>query len=166
MAEKDKIFESKIKQTGIFDFKETYRFAYTWLVDNGYDVMENVYSEKVAGGAKEIEIEWVAERKVSDYFKFEIKANWRILAMTDVEVEENGKKVKMNKGQVEIKAKGTLIKDWEAKWEGQPIWKFFRGVYDKYIIRARIEQYEGKIFGEADEFLSQIKSFLAIEGMH
>jgi hypothetical protein len=41
-----------------------------------------------------------------------------------------------------------------------------RGVYDKYIVRARVEDYERKLFGEADEFLAQMKAFLALEGKH
>lgn len=166
MAEKDTIFEGKVKQTDIFDFKELYNFLYKWLVDEGYKVDEKNYSEKVTPGGKEIEIEWEAKKKVSDYFRFVLKPKWRILGMTDVEVEKNGKKFKMNKGQVEIKLGAILEKDYEARWEGNPFYKFLRDVYNKYIIRARIEDYERKLFGEADEFLAQIKAFLALEGKH
>ena len=166
MSEKDNVFKGKVKQTGIFDFKEFYRFCYTWLVDEGYLVSEKTYSEKITPGGKEVEIEWNATRKISDYFRFVMKVNWRILGMTDVEAEENGKKLKMNKGQVEISIAATLEKDYEHRWEGNAFKKFLRGMYDKYIIRGRIDQYEGKIFMEADEFLAQVKSFLAISGQH
>ena len=96
MSEKDKVFDSKIKQASVFEFKEFYRFLYTWLSDNEYDVTEKVYSEKITPSGKEIEIEWEADRKISDYFKFVIKVTWRILGMVDVEVQKDGKKAKMN----------------------------------------------------------------------
>jgi hypothetical protein len=166
MAELDNVFKGKVKQTGIFDFKELYRFTYSWLVDEGYLVTEKTYSEKITPGGKEIEIAWEAKRKISDYFRFIIKASWRILGMTSVEVEENGKKIKLDKGQVEIKIEATIEKDYEHRWENNAFTKFLRGAYDKYIIRGRIDQYEGKIFLEADEFIAQIKSFLAISGSH
>ena len=166
MAEKDTIFEGKVKQTDIFDFKEMYNFLYKWLVDEGYKVDEKVYSEKVTAGGKEIDIEWEAKKKVSDYFRFVIKPKWKILGMTSVDVERDGKKIGMNKGQVEIKVGAILEKDYESRWENSAFLKFLRGVYDKYIIRARVEGYEKKIFGEADEFLAQMKSFLALEGKH
>jgi hypothetical protein len=166
MAEKDTIFTGKVKQGGLFDFKELYRFCYVWLVDHDYFVTEKVYSEKVGAGGKEIEIEWEAKRKISDYFRFTIKVNWRIIGLNDAEAEdkETGKKVKLNKGNVELKVAGVLEMDYESKWESSPFLKFMRGIYDRYVIRVRIDQYEGKIFGECDEFLAQARAFLAIEG--
>lgn len=167
--EKDNVFSGKVKQTGIFDYKELYRFCYTWLVDKGYYVVEKSYSEKVGGGgAKEVEISWEATRKISDYFRFNLKLDWRIIGMTSVDVEdkETGQKKGMNKGNPEIKISAVLEKDYESKWEGNTFNKFLRGIYDRYIIRTRIEQYEIKIFSEADELLAQIKAFLALEGQH
>ena len=166
MAEKDTIFTGKIKQTGIFDFKEFYRFCYSWLIDKDYFLTEKSYSEKISPNGKEIEIEWEARRKISDYFRFFLRINWRILGMTQVEVEEDGKKMKMNKGYIEVKCVGVLEKDYQSLWEANAFLKFLRGVYDRYIIRVRIDQYEGKIFMECDEFLAQAKAFLAIEGKH
>jgi len=166
MSELDKVFSGKVKQTGIFDFKELYRYCYSWLVDEGYLLTEKNYNEKINPNGKEIEIIWDARKKISDYFRFVMKVTWRILGMTTVEVEENGKKLKMDKAQVEIKVEATLEKDYEHRWENNAFTKFLRGAYDKYIIRGRIDQYEGKLFVETDEFLAQIKSFLAISGMH
>jgi len=83
--------------------------------------------------------------------------------MNDVEVNSNGKKIKLQKGDVEVKIQGYLIKDYEHRWEDSPFFKFLRGVYNRYIIRARIEAYEAKLFGECDEVAAQIKGFLAID---
>jgi len=86
--------------------------------------------------------------------------------MTDVEVEKDGVKIKMNKGQVELGIKGYLERDYEKRWEGRAFRKFLRGLYDRYVIKHRIDQYEGKLFGEFDEFSGQMKSFLTLEGQH
>ncbi len=165
MVEKDTIYESKIKHTGTTDFKELYQFLYTWLTDEGYDVYEKKYSEKVAGDVKEeIKIEWEAKKKISDYFRNVIKSKWRIVNMKDVEVQQGNRKIKMQKGIFEIKFEGILQKDYENKWEKTPIMKFLRGLYDKYVIQTRIEHYEEKLFSKTNDIVEQAKAFLTITG--
>ena len=166
MAEKDNVFSGKLKHKGIFDFKDFYRFAYMWLVDKNYWVIEKEYSEKVQQNGKEVVIQWDATRRISDYFRFDLKIEWRIIGMKDVDVEKNGDKLTLNKGDMEIKLSATLVKDYESRWENTSFYKFLRGMYDRYIIRGRIEDYEGKIFMEGEELLAQLKSFLALEGNH
>ena len=165
MAEKDKILEQTLKRRGPFDFKETYQFMYRWLTEEGYDVEEKKYEEKVAGESKDIEVNWVCEKKVSDYFKNEMKILIRVTGMKDVEVEKGGERVKMNQGTFTGKISGSLVKDWESTWEGNPLGKFLRGVYDKFVVEGRIKNYEGKIAGDVDELTEQIKAFLSITGM-
>ena len=165
MPEKDIIFKTKIKHKGVFNFSELYRILHDWLLDQNYDVNEKAYKELiVAGGARDIEVEWEATKKVSDYFKFEIKSKLRIFGMTNVEVEIDGEKQKMNKGQLELDVACAIMKDYELTWEKRPSLKFLRGLYDKYLIKDRSIQFENKIIAEMDEFVAQAKSFLALTG--
>ena len=166
MSEKDKIYKGKIKQSGIFSFKDLYAFLYDWLKEEGYDILEKSYSEKVSGDSKQIEISWDATKEVSDYFKFQIKVEWQILGMKSVDVQREDKKIKMDSGSLEVKFTGVLLKDYEDRWENQPFWKFMRGVYDRYIIKSRIDEYQIKLFEEVEDVVSQCKSFLAIEARH
>jgi len=164
MAEKDTIFKGKIKQEGIFNFQDFYSFAYKWLKDEGYKVKEKSYGEKVMGDAKELLIIWESEKKVSDYFKFKIKMTWLILNMKKIKVKRENKEISMNSGTAEIRFEAILEKDYENKWEDAPIWKFLRGIYDRYIVKSRIDQYEDDLRDELDELIAQSKAFLAIEG--
>ncbi len=164
MAEKDTIFKGKVQKKGIFDFKEFYKFTYDWLCGEDYKVIEKKYSEEITGDSKKIEIKWEAKKKISDYFRFMIKADWKVINLKDIEVQREGRKIKMNSGEPEIKVTGILVKDYEHRWEDQPFWKFLRGIYDRYIIKSRIEEYQDKIKEETEEFIAQCKSFLALEG--
>lgn len=165
MSETTTVFAEKLKHTGLWDFKEFYNFCFLWLRDEGYIVEEHEYNEKILSGGKEIVIKWKAWRKISDYFKYIIKVNWRILRMQDVEIElENGNKGKTNKGEVELKVEGQLEKDWEDRWERSPSYKFFRGIYDKYIIRTTTDQYEDDLADKCASFVSQCKAFLDLGG--
>ncbi len=164
MSEKDLIFESKVKYVGVFSFKDFYKFCYDWLVDEtGLTVVEKKYEEKILGDAKNIEAEWECTKKVSDYFKFEIIVKFRLVNVTEVEVNLGGAKVKANKGEVNIAVKATLIKDYDGKWEVSPFKKFLRGTYEKWVIPSRIEQYKDKLKEQTEEFLAQAKAYLALE---
>ncbi len=165
MAEKDTIFSSNIKHTGLFSFKDYYKFCYDWLrEETGLDINEDKYVEKLAGDAKTIEVEWTGTRKVTDYFKFEIKVAFRVDNMKNVEVTQNAKKIKMNDGALKTTVKGTLVRDYDGKFEKSAFKKFLRSIYEKWIIKSRIDQFEAKLFGDCDDFLNQGKAYLDLEG--
>ncbi len=165
MAEKDTIFSSKVKYKGIFNFKDFYQFCYEWLSDEtGLTVEEEEYSEKISGPVKDIDVKWSGSKKVSDYFKNEVKVEFKIIAMSEVEINQGGTKIKTNKGEVGIKVKGILVKDYEGKFETTAKMKFWRGIYEKWIIGGRVKEYEDKLAGKCDEFLGQAKAFLDISG--
>jgi hypothetical protein len=84
--------------------------------------------------------------------------------MEDVEVLQDKVKVRMNKGLIEVKISSTIIKDYQGKFEQNAFKKFLRGIYEKWVIPSRISQYETKLVGDSDEFLSQIKAYLDLEG--
>ena len=155
MAESDRIFSSKIKYDGLMDFKEFYKFCYQWLTEEaGLDVAENKYAENISGDSKNIKVEWGGSRKVTDYFKFQVGVVFEVLNLTSVEITQEGKKIKMNKGSVEVSIKGTLVKDYDGKFEQTSTQKFMRSIYEKWVIYSRIKEYEGKLVGDCNEFLS------------
>ncbi len=165
MPEKDKLFSSKIKYSGLVNFEDFYKFCYDWLKDEtGLNLAEDKYSEKISGDAKNLEIEWTGTKELTDYFKFEAKVSFRIIGLTNVEITQDGKKIKMNKGTIEITIKGTLLRDYKGKFEKTAVQKFLRGIYEKSVIPSRVEQFQDKIIGDCDEFLSQAKAYLDLIG--
>ena len=164
MAEKNEILKQELKHKGFFNFAELYNFCFEWLKDEGYKLSEDKYLEKISANGKEIKLQWTAKKKISDYFRNDIELKWHILGLTDAEIERDGKKEKTNKGELKIVFSGILVRDYEARWEDNPTYKFFRGIYDKYIIRTTMEEYEDKLKDKTETFIEQVKSFLALEG--
>jgi hypothetical protein len=165
MTEKDKVFSSKIKYGGVVNFSEFYKFCYDWLKDQtGLTLAEEKYSEKLSGDSKNIDIEWTGTREMTDYFKFEAKVVFMIIGLTSIEITQDGKKVKTNKGSVEVSIKGTLLKDYKGKFEKTAFQKFLRGIYEKMVIPSRVDEYQTKVVTDCDEFLSQAKAYLDLEG--
>jgi len=164
MAEKKEVYKQKVKQTGYWNYKELYNFCFNWLKDEGYKLKEKEYTEKITSVGKEIILKWEASKKITDYFKQVMKVEWHILGMKDAEIEQEGKKVSTNKGEVKITVKAELVRDYEERWEDRPFYKFLRGVYEKYVIRATKEEYENNLEDKAKDYLKEIKAFLNLSG--
>ncbi len=164
MTDKIQVYKGKVKHKGLLSFKDLYEFMYDYLIDENYDPYEDKYLDKRLRDSKEVEIDWRAEKPISDYFRFVINTNWLILGMKEVEVLKEGKKVTMDSGYLELSLNAVLIKDPDNKWKG--FWKFLRYLYDNYIIRKRIEKYEELLIEEINEYIDFIKSLLAIEPRH
>lgn len=164
-AFKEEKFVSSVKYTGIFNFSDFYNFCYKWLNEEfGLDIAEDKYTEKIVGESKEVIVKWTCEKKLNDYFKDIVKVEFKILGLTKVELMQDNKKIKTNSGNIEIKVKGILQKDYEGKFDTSVTKQFLRGIYEKWIIKSNIKALEDKLIEDCDEFLTQAKSFLDLEG--
>ncbi len=151
----------KIKDRSIFNLDELYKLLLRWFELHNYDFQEQEYRDEDLGeGKKHLEIKWYAEKKIDDYFKFVMEINFFIIGLESVEIEREGVKHKTNRGEIEMRTKAYILKDWQAKFEQTALMKFLRDVYDKYIIRARIEGYEGELYEETYKILDEFKAFL------
>ncbi len=164
MAEKDLLIKEKVESSGLFDFPGLYSFAHSWLREEGFGVTEEKYSEKISGNEREIDIEWKAIKGLSDYFREEIAIKFEIKGLSDVEVEVDGKKKKMKKGKVTVELKGALVTDPSSKWDAQPLTKFLKDFYNKYIVPARIESLQFKVRGDTTDFKERLKAYLDLAG--
>jgi len=166
MPEKDTIFSSIIKHVGIFSFKDFYLFCYEWLTEETAldPVREEKYEEKIKGDEKDIIIKWVGEKKLTDYFRFDMIVEFTVRRLKDVEVSQDGINIKTNQGDVKVKVKGILVRDYDGKFETSAFKKFLRAIYEKWIITSRIVEMEEKISTGCDAFLNQAKAYLDLEG--
>jgi len=165
MSEKETIFSSRISYTGIFSFKDFYKFCYEWLAEEtGLELSENRYSEKIDGVTKNIDVVWSGGKELTDYFKFEVGVSIKAGNLKEVEINQGGAKIKTNQGSVEVGIRGVLVKDYEGKFEMTAFKKFLRGIYEKWVIPSAIEEYQGKISSSCDLFLNQAKAYLDLEG--
>lgn len=163
MVEKDIVVKEKVKYSGLGNFKDAYKYGHDWLKNNGFGVTEDSYSEKISGNSKEIEVVWKAKKKLTDYFQAVIDIKWRILGMTDVEVEIDGKKKSMNKfADLSIEIKGTLEKDYGNQWDTGAFYRFFKDVYNKYVIPARVDEKGNSVTDTAQSFKDEMKAFFEL----
>ncbi|MBI4448142.1 hypothetical protein HY643_04120 [Candidatus Woesearchaeota archaeon] len=152
----------KIKKDGLFDYQELKNILRNWLLKFNYDFLEKKHDEKIMPTGKELVSEWGIMRKVSDYVKFNIEIEIRIRGMTTVMVEGKGK---MNKGWLEILFNANIEKNYMKKFseEKGTFSHFTKEIYEKYIIKAQLKNYEDKLLYEVTELHNEMKESLNAE---
>lgn len=145
---------------GLFDLHELYTLINQWLKDKGFDLREQRNQEQVRPNGKFIEVEMLPWKKITDYARHVIRLNIRILSMKDAVVEEDNKRVKLNKGMIKMVMDGYLDTDYEDRWESKPFYFFIRTLFDKFVYRTYSTQYEELLVENCLQLHSTIKAFL------
>ncbi len=154
--EKKKLYSGvKIKQDSIFNLEELYKLMYRWFETKGYSFSETEYRKYGAGDM--VEIIWSAEKEIDHYAKITIDITFLITGLEKVEIEVEGVKSKSNKGTVEMKFDISLLLDYKKKY-GQ----LMRMVYQDFIIKTRIKDYETRAASDSDGLFSEVKAFLKL----
>jgi len=164
MAEKDTVLKEVFKHKGIGDIIEFYNFMYRWLGAEDFSITEKQYNEKINGDVKDLEIKWESKKELTDYFRAEIEMVTKVRGMKTIEIEVDGKRLKTNEFQeLEITFKAVLVKDYSSKWEHSGLQKFFKELYQKYIIPSRTEAMEIKTMKYVQDLKNDIKKFFDLE---
>ena len=161
MPEREVVVDKlRLTYEGIFSVSELYKLIDEWFRWKGYDKRENKNIEIVKPEGKFIEIELEPWKKVTDYAKNVIKIRIQMSDIRDVEVEKDNTKLKLNQGKVHFVFDGYLETDYEARWEGKPIFYFLRTIFDKYFYRPFTAGFERGVKEDLMHLHSQIKAFL------
>ena len=152
MPHKDLIIdELTIEHEGVIDFKDFLKFLKLFMKKYDYNIDENIYETKTSKQElKTTLIVWGCDRKVDDYNKIIIKPK---IILSDYKEGTIDRK-KIIEGKIEISIKVEIERDYDENWKKSPIKRFFRAVYDKYVVEAKQE----KINSEAKNIVSKLKT--------
>ena len=95
---------------------------------------------------------WVIPKEVSNAKKD--------ILFFQTENEKDGKKVKLNKGDIQMIFDAFLETDYENRWETKPMYYFLRTLVDKYIFRVYTGKFVGNLAADVKDLHTRIKSFL------
>lgn len=163
VKEESIIRDSKVKYKGNFDLKLIYKKLREWLMREGYsdpcEGGEKKYGERVKPKGKQVEIVWEATKKEeAGYFIRSIKLSFFINELVEVEVEKDGRKIKLDSGEIEIGFNSSLLRN-----AGSPAWDehslMFR-FYERFIIADKIEAFKIEVYKDTNKLMDEVKNFL------
>ena len=165
MPKEDSIIrDAKIKYKGIFDFKLLYKNLRDWLMAEGYsdpcEGGEKKYCEKIKPAGKQIEVVWKSSKSEEvGYFNLKLDVNFFINALNEVEVERDGKKIKLDNCEIEMAFSSSLERNASKIWDENGL--MFK-IYEKYIIPYKIEQFKIELYKDTNNLMDEVKNFFNI----
>jgi hypothetical protein len=106
-----------IRYKGVFDFDGMYKMMHSWLISKRFLFHEKKYKDKVSTPfGNEVQIEWVAERKVTEFIKEYIFIEFHLWDFSEAEVIKDGRKTKMVKARMEIRFSAKLEMDYSRRF--------------------------------------------------
>lgn len=124
-----------LKYQGTFDFDGLYKLLAKWFIDRKYDFYEQLYKDK----PPELEIEWVAERKLDEFYKYKIRMYFHLFDIKIVEAIKDGKKKKLMFTRMVIEFDPSVIVDYQDRWSESAFTQKLLGIYLKHIIRRELQ---------------------------
>jgi hypothetical protein len=165
----------RVKYKDVFDLKGFYEALHEWLLENGWkdketslDYWENYYGERIAqGGMREIWIQWRPWKDPSVHgdtmLEYYLDFDWHCIAVTNTEIVRDGKKIKLNKGEVELKIRAYIEKTYEKKLEKYGILKPFIKLFTKKAYNNEIELREKELYQETYAMQNFIKQWFKMK---
>ncbi len=171
----------KVKYKDVFHMKNLYNMMHELLWEEGWtgyegdrwheDIetlySENVYQKGIHSGGKELWIWWRfrkdMEGKFSGYFRYLLDIDFHGVYLKDVEIIHQGKKVKVNSGELEIFFRPRIEGDYTGKWRSNKLLKNFQDIYEKRIMLADIEKMEKNLWRVSYQIQNKVKEFLDLK---
>lgn len=159
-----------VKHRGFFDYSKLLQAIRKFYVDNEFDTFDiGSYKQKYpTPTGTEHEADIGGSKKMSEYVKFHISVFLRVYNMRDIEIVQDGKKLRLQDGQVQVEVRPKMELDWQKRFQAAgPFKKFMEGLdefYRKYIIKYKISDYwEDMLMFKSVELAERIKEALGQE---
>ena len=172
--------EFRIKFNDVFSLRNLYIMMHEMLLEENWrgceedgdhrDIeklySENVYQKGIHKGGKEIWYWWRAEKfpegKVSGYFKNYLNIDTHCAYMQDMEAVHQGKKITIQKGEIEIFFRARIDSDYKDEWEKHWFLKHIKNIYERRWLREEVDKREKELWRDVYRIQSKIKNYLQL----
>lgn len=175
----------KVKYSDVFHLRNLYVMMHEYLIDeNWYGLndmprstpsiahgdIEKLYMERhhqkaLHRGGKEYWIWWRLQKqpfiRSHGYYVFRLDVDFHGMYMQKLEIIHQGKKMNVDKGELEIFLRPKLVRtDLGKKFQKNFILRNFQELYENRILDQDIEKLEKELWREAYRFQGTIKAYL------
>ena len=146
----DKYWGLEIKKKGKVDVYKFHKELIPWFEENQYNFLEKEIASKEKSDGKDEKFVWAASKTIDPYFTF------------NIQVEIIISKWRGDKAEIMIRFKGYLEKDPKELFRRRhgKLGEFLRKIYERYIIKDKVDKMSSQVFKEATDFINATKKIL------
>ncbi len=149
----------RIIQDGVFDLNRILKEVKLYLFSRKYKVHEKDHTEKMKDTGLDVGVELNAEREVNEYIMFNIKIKFRAVGLKKIKLQNRY----AYRGFLEVRTYAFLNLDYKDNWRSKPLGNMLFFIYNNYIIKNKILEYEDKNYKELEDIRNIIKSILEVD---
>ncbi|MBD3164786.1 hypothetical protein GF323_06310 [Candidatus Woesearchaeota archaeon] len=174
----------RVKYNDVFHLKNLYIMMHEYLADeswygeelsrdqpsNTHRSIEKLYMERhhqkaLHRGGTELWIWWRLQKapvgKNQGYYTYNLDIDFHGMYMQKIEIMHQGKKIKVDKGEMEIFFRPKIVRTSTAKeWGKHWLLKHFRELYEKRIMSQDFDKMEKELWRDAYKLQAVVKSYL------
>tara|TARA_Y100000310_G_scaffold339712_1_gene433251 strand:+ start:708 stop:1322 length:615 start_codon:yes stop_codon:yes gene_type:complete len=164
--------KTRIKFRDIFNLTQFYKDLHFYLMEldwkdeeEGLDHWESYYGERIDNeGLKEMWIQW-RPTKMAEHgkFRYHIDYYMHIITMKKIEVVKDGKKLSVNKGEIEVNVRAYIDKLFIKDIEGSSILRPFKKLFYKRIYHHEVEQRKKELYQEVYAMMNWMKQWFKLK---
>jgi len=143
----------QIREKGIFNLEKLYDEMKIWIEKNKYQFNEKEHTEKSIDKGKEIVLEWVGEREITDYLQYKINIKFHFKEINKV---SEG----LVKGFAKITFNANVVSDYENKFGKSAFSNWLSKLYQEYLLKSEIERHKDKLQKEINDLHNITKEVL------
>ncbi len=173
--------EFKLKYSDVFSLRNLYIMMHEMLLEEGWmgkdgdtehrdaEILysENVYQKGVHRGGKEMWLWWRLEKfqegKYSGYFKNYLAIDIHCVYMQNIEVVQQGKKMNVQKGEIEMFFRPKIVLDWQQQWNHHWLLKHIKPIFEGRILHHEIDKREKELWRETYRIHAKLKQYLQLK---
>ncbi len=153
------VFFHRIEMHGIYDMNRLYKQIKSWFEENNYIYTEKENTTNVKDKGTELKMTLSGERKVTDYFKFEIEVKFLVVEMEKVKVKDKT----LDRGNLGAFIRAKMYFDYRNLWSKNKFSKLLRFIYDNFIIKKKIDDvYSAALKFEGEDLFNTMKEVLGM----
>lgn len=157
----------------IFNFKNLYEMMHEYLTEEGFvddngdgkDSFEVFYWErrKPGTGAKDYNIWWRLKKDVSAWWQYRVNVDFLGLHIDNTEVMHEGKKVKLQNGELDLFITPFIVLDPKKRWQKGTMFDSFIRPFRLRAIKKEFSWHKQQMEGFGAEFQAKVKDFFDLK---
>jgi len=154
------VMDEFLEYSGPFELREFYLLIDHFIKNHHYDKKEVKHYEKRTEEERYIELVLEPFKTISEFMKLAFELEIFIRNLKDIKVDVGEEKKTIQQGDVTIRFRAWVHKDYGELWERRPFLFFWRTLADKFIYRMHLAKFTDEVAGDVRLLRTSIKSFL------
>jgi hypothetical protein len=149
----------KLEYTGVFEIREFFKMFTRWYKESPYEKGGDYISEYNTSHGKCIEYYYYPWKKETDALRFFMKLRFLFTDVKKVDIMAEGKKKKVDFGNVKITLDGFLEYDYEFRFQQRPLFQFIRTLYIKFFFKNYSKYFERLMINDTHQLYDLFERF-------